>query len=161
MDQWNTRFTTGLLKIFIDNMEDPFLTTFVNLGEMIGLDTFQTPPIGKNSGKGYISIAAATSNSANPKIKSSLNYQMFTKFRNQSPNEFEDDKSFNQWWMPQTKTDKDGNFESYGQFNVVRFRFKEWPKCGVNEVICTQTANYQDLEYFYLHNVCNNKTSTG
>ena len=61
-EQWKTRFEMGLLKVYIDQMETPFLSTIVNLGEMIEVDQFLKPPIGDHTGKAHISIAASTTN---------------------------------------------------------------------------------------------------
>jgi hypothetical protein len=103
----------GILKIFIDQMETPFMTTFINLGEMIKVDEYLLSPRGTLTGKGYVSIAASTTNSANTNIQDSRDANSQTKFRTTSPNEFEFTKSDNSWWLDQTQKDALGNFESY------------------------------------------------
>ena len=33
-EKWNTRYEKGVLHVYIDDMSKPYLSTFVNLGEM-------------------------------------------------------------------------------------------------------------------------------
>ena len=42
-EQWKTRYQMGILHIYIDDMDVPMMSTFVNIGEMINRDNFYTP----------------------------------------------------------------------------------------------------------------------
>ena len=61
-EQWLDRYQIGVLHIYIDDMETPHMSTFVNIGEMINRDNFYTP--GGVAGQAYISITASTQYSA-------------------------------------------------------------------------------------------------
>ena len=45
-EQWNNRYEMGLLIIYIDDMDNPYMTTIVNMGEMVNTDVIYTEPEG-------------------------------------------------------------------------------------------------------------------
>jgi len=129
-EQWNTRYKVGVLRIFIDDMEWPFMTTYVNIGEMIDRDNFYTEPVGVVSGQMYISISASNQNSLFDTIIPSTNSNTFLKFRDQGPREYDQLMTNNTWWLKQqNSTDSEGNFINYGSLHLLRFKFFEWPRC--------------------------------
>ena len=70
-EQWRSRFVIGVLHIYIDDMKEPFMSTFVNMGEMVDIDKFYR--IDKSAiqtaGLGFVSVSAATQNSQDKDIE--------------------------------------------------------------------------------------------
>ena len=115
-------------------MKEPFLSTFVNLGEMVDVDKFYK--IDKSAtqvaGLGYVSISATTQNSDFEKITPATNTFVVTDLRDDGasisgtvpidPTEglF---PSNNRWWKDQENhKDSDGNFMNYGALQLLRFK---------------------------------------
>lgn len=87
-EKWNENYELGLLHIYIDDMHKPYMSTIINIGEMVERDNFFTNtklepnPDGSGTqylvtttGMSYISLSASTQNSqhGNKEMYSSYN----------------------------------------------------------------------------------------
>jgi len=74
-EKWNTNYELGLLHIYIDDMYEPYLSTVVNMGEMVERDDFFTTLNGSTAGEAYVSLSASTQNSqrSNTHVMTSFN----------------------------------------------------------------------------------------
>ena len=71
-EQWNTRYELGLLHIYIDDMSRPFMSTIINMGEMVDATLFDPKPL--EVGQAYVSMSASTQNHGRKiKLDSSVN----------------------------------------------------------------------------------------
>jgi hypothetical protein len=65
------------LHIYIDDMSRPYLSTIINLGDMVDADRFNKTADGSKAGEAYISLSASTTNSKNTVMPSSVNSNIF------------------------------------------------------------------------------------
>jgi len=79
-------------------MSKPFMTTFVNIGEMIDRDNFYTAPVSKVSGQAFISLSASNQNSQLTDIPSTYRTLDELQMRDKGPPENDFYNSNNTWW---------------------------------------------------------------
>lgn len=104
-------YELGILDIYIDDMSAPFLSTIVNMGEMVDTDQFYSGEEGSLAGQAYVSLTAATQSSSHG-IST-----LATSSGSEVP-----------WWKAQQDhQDSFGNFENYGAVEILRWKMFSWP----------------------------------
>ena len=48
--RWPTHYENGVVHIYVDDMSKPFMSTIINIGDMIDLDRFNKTPYGSPGG---------------------------------------------------------------------------------------------------------------
>ena len=71
---------------------------------MIDRDDFHKPPAGTTSGKAFVSLAAANSNSVHVNISNSAGNNFETKLKQFGPTEYQHSLSNNSWWKDANNT---------------------------------------------------------
>ena len=80
--RWSSLYENGILHIYIDDMTKPYMSTIINIGDMIDVDRFNKTLDGQQAGHAFISFSASTANSKRTTISSSVNSNIVLQLRN-------------------------------------------------------------------------------